>query len=138
MSNSPFSAGPLLPDTGASTKCTSGRCPPSLATAPVVASAPMVPICAQTAPGENEPATPPSKTTEVITSAVGSIVITTSAFCSRFRRRVGHQRADLTQGCRADGERSHTVVTRPAATSRPAIAEPMMPVPSTATRRSRP
>jgi hypothetical protein len=50
MSSWPASAGPLLPDTGASTNNTSGRCCLTVSSSPAVASTPIVPICAHTAP----------------------------------------------------------------------------------------
>src|ERR1700684_4485215 len=78
MSSWPASAGPLLPDTGASTNVTSGRTRPSRAASPAVALTPSVPIGTHTAPGANGGG-PPANITDSTTSASGSMVITTWA-----------------------------------------------------------
>src|SRR5215469_10771773 len=70
--------------------------------------------------------------TEPTTSAVGSIVITTLA-ARTASTGVGATTAPAaTSGSAAAGERSQTVVDRPAASRLLAIAAPMIPVPSTA------
>ena len=79
MSSWPCSAGPLLPETGASTNVTPGRTAASRSRKPRVAWTPIVPICAHTLPSANAAATPPSKMTDSTAAAVGSMVITTSA-----------------------------------------------------------
>ena len=134
MSSWPASAGPLLPDTGASTNMTSGRSSPSRLPISVVSARPIVPICAHTAPAGSASATPLSKITEVTTSAVGSIVITTCASWTASAGDAATSAPASDSGAVAVDERSQTVVRSPAETRLRAIAEPMMPVPSTATR----
>jgi hypothetical protein len=123
----------LLPDTGASTNMTSGLSWPSLLAISMVSVTPIVPICAHTAPGANASATPPSKTTEVTTPAVGSIVITTRASLTASAADAATRAPAPASGAVADADRSHTVVSSPAAIRLRAIADPMIPVPSTAT-----
>jgi hypothetical protein len=79
MSSCPCSAGPLLPDTGASTNSRSGWISASRAPVCSVASTPIVPICAHTAPGANASATWSPNITDSTTAAVGSVVIATLA-----------------------------------------------------------
>ncbi len=133
MSSWPVSAGPLLPDTGASTNSTSGRILASRAPASIVASTPIVPICTQTAPSVNPSTTPPLRTTESTTAAVGSMVITTLASRTASRADGAASAPASVSGAVACGDRSHTVVRIPAPTSLRAIADPIMPIPSTAT-----
>ena len=136
ISSWPFSAGPLLPDTGASTNSASGR---SLASCPAirsVGSIPIVPICAHTACGANDSATRPSKMTDSTTAAVGSIVITTRASLTASAADGAACAPTAASVAMTPGDRSQTVVGSPAASSLRAIAAPMMPVPSTTTRPS--
>ena len=133
MSSWPASAGPLLPDTGASTNITSGRSCRSVSSNPVVAESPIVPICAHTAPGANAAARPCGNITMSTASAVGSMVITTRASLVASRAEAATRAPAAASGAVASGDLSHTVVRRPAATKLRAIADPMMPVPSTVT-----
>src|SRR5215469_318272 len=129
----PASAGPLVPETGASTNITSGRTLLTCSARLSVAVTPIVPICAHAAPWLNASTTWPSTITVVTTSAVGSIVMTTSA--SRTAS-VGEGAASAPAAARAaatGADLSHTAVRNPALRRFRAIAEPMMPVPSTAT-----
>ena len=135
MSSWPVWAGPLLPDTGASTNMTPGRSSPSRAAVSAVAVTPMVPICAQTAPSAKASAAPPANITDLTTSAVGSMVITTWAFWTASLDDAATRAPASESDAVAAGDRSHTVVCSPAAIKLRAIAEPMMPVPSTATVR---
>jgi hypothetical protein len=132
MSSWPASAGPLLPDTGASTNVTSGRTRPSRLASPVVAVTPMVPICAHTAPGANG-GRPSANSADSTTSASGSMVITTRASRIASGTEAAGTAPTAASGVVASVDRSHTVVDSPAATRLRAMAEPMMPVPSTAT-----
>jgi hypothetical protein len=93
-----------------------------------------VPICAQAAPLGSASATPLSKITELTTPAVGSIVITTCASWTASAGDAATRAQAPANGAVAAGERSQTVVGSPAETRLRAIAEPMIPVPSTATR----
>jgi hypothetical protein len=93
-----------------------------------------VPICAHTAPSASACATPPAKITELTTPAVGSIVITTCASWTASTGDAATSAPASDSGAVAVGDRSQTVVRSPAETRLRAIAEPMMPVPSTATR----
>jgi hypothetical protein len=68
------------------------------------------------------------------TSAVGSIVITTCASPTASAADAAASAPASDSRAVAVGDRSQTVVRSPAETRRRAIAEPMMPVPSTATR----
>jgi hypothetical protein len=99
---------------------------------------PIVPIWAHTAPSASASATPPSSITEVTTSAVGSIVITTRAPATASRAEAPTRAPASASEAVAAADRSHTVVRWPAAISLRAMAAPMMPVPSTATRASAP
>ena len=134
MSSCPASAGPLLPDTGASTNMMSGRSSPIRLPISAVSARPIVPICAHTASWASALATPLSKITEVTTSAVGSIVITTCASRTASAGDAATSAPASDSGAVAVVERSQIVVRSPAETRLRAIAEPMMPVPSTATR----
>ena len=98
MSSWPCSAGPLLPETGASTNVTPGRAAASRSLKPRVASTPIVPICAHTLPSANAAATSASKMTDSTAAAVGSIVITTSCVPHRVLRRCRGDRARVGQG----------------------------------------
>ena len=100
---------------------------------PVVAVTPMVPICAHTAPGANG-GRPPANSTDSTASASGSMVITTRASRIASGTEAAGTAPTAASGVVASGDRSHTVVGSPAATRLRAMAEPMMPVPSTATR----
>ena len=100
----------------------------------VVSARPIVPICAHAAPAGSASATPLSKITEVTTSAVGSIVITTCASWTASAGDAATSAPASDSGAVAVDERSQIVVRNPAETRLRAIAEPMMPVPSTATR----
>src|SRR6202453_3347552 len=131
MSSWPASAGPLLPDTGASTNVTSGRTRPSRAASPAVALTPIVPICTHTAPGANGGG-PPANITDSTTSASGSMVITTWASLIASDAEAAATAPAAASGAVAAADRSHTVVGSPAVTRLRAMAEPMMPVPSTA------
>ncbi len=132
MSSCPASAGPLLPDTGASTNMTSGRTRLSRAASPVVAVTPMVPICDHTAPGANG-GRPSANITDSTASASGSMVITTRAARIASGTEAAATAPAAASGAVASADRSHTVVGSPAASRLRAMAEPMMPVPSTAT-----
>ena len=79
MSSWPASAGPRVPETGASTNRTSGRMPAAVAASCCVACTPMVPIWAQIASGASAWSMPWPTATEVAAAASDSIVITTSA-----------------------------------------------------------
>ena len=81
----------------------------------------------------NASVTPPSKTTELTTSAVESIVTTTVALSTASGAERAANGARLDKGAVADADRSHTVTASPADSSLCAIAEPMIPAPSTAT-----
>jgi hypothetical protein len=94
---------------------------------------PIVPICAHTAPWANACAAPSPKITDSTTSAVGSMVITTRPSPAASRAVAATWAPALASGAVAWSDRSHTVVRNPAASRLRAIAEPMMPVPSTAT-----
>jgi hypothetical protein len=123
----------LLPDTGASTNMTPGRCAASRSLIRRIASTPIVPICAHTHPAANAPATPPSKMTDSTAPAVGSIVITTPASRTASRADAATAAPASASGPVADAALSHTRVVRPAATRLRAIADPMIPAPITAT-----
>jgi hypothetical protein len=134
-SSSPRVAAPLLPETGASTKSTSGRTLRRWRATPSVSATPMVPICAQTAPFAMDSTTlPPENITELTASAVGSIVMTTRASRTASTADAAACAPATARAAVAEGARSHTVVGNPAPTRLRAIAEPMMPVPSTAAR----
>ena len=79
ISNWPFSAGARVPDTGASTNRTSGRCPAARAASRAVASTPMVAICAHTADGRIAASAPWPKATSSTAAASATMVITTPA-----------------------------------------------------------
>ena len=98
-----------------------------------VPATPMVPICAKTAPWAKAPLTPSSKRAALTISAVGSIVITTRASRTASATDPATDAPAFKSGSVADFERSQTVVASPAATRLRAIAEPMMPLPITAT-----
>ncbi|HEY2078323.1 MAG TPA: hypothetical protein VGH53_18485 [Streptosporangiaceae bacterium] len=132
MSSWPCSAGPLLPDTGASTNDTSGRTLRSRSATSMVAGTPIVPICAHTAPLANAVAGPLNMTDDTA-SAVGSIVITTSAPLTASADDSATRAPAPAGPAVAAADWSQTVVASPAPTRFLAIAEPMMPVPSTAT-----
>ena len=99
----------------------------------MVASTPIVPICAHTAPSGSRCATPSPNITDCTAAAVGSIVITTSAPATASAADAATAAPASASAAVACGDRSHTVVRSPAAIRLRAIAEPMMPVPSTAT-----
>src|SRR5215469_15883915 len=92
----------------------------------------MVPICAQAAPCSSAVTTARSSMTDLTTSAVGSIVITTLAPRTAAAGVGATVAPAATSGSAADGERSQTVADRPAASRFLAIAAPIIPVPSTA------
>jgi hypothetical protein len=98
-----------------------------------VDSTPIVPICAHTHPSGNASATPPSKITDSTASAVGSIVITTSASRTASRADGATTAPAAASGAVAAGDPSHTHVFKPAATRLRVIADPMIPAPITAT-----
>ena len=102
----------------------------------MVGVTPIVPICVQIASTSNAPATPPSKITDSTASAFGIMVITTRAPAAASGADPATIAPASASGSVTSADRSHTVVLSPAASSRRAIAEPMMPVPSTATRMS--
>jgi hypothetical protein len=77
--------------------------------------------------------TPSSKITDSTASAVGSIVITTSAFCTAARAEAATVAPASPSGPAAAADRSHTRVLKPAATRLRVIADPMIPAPITAT-----
>ena len=79
ISSWPFSAGPRVPDTGASTKYTSGRSWPTRAASSSLALTPIVLICDQTASGRIASSIPNSKATWFTAAASATMVITTSA-----------------------------------------------------------
>ena len=79
MNSSPASAGPRVPDTGASTNITSGRCAATTPASSSVAATPMVPICAQTAPGAIAASMPASSAADRVAAAPDRIVMTTPA-----------------------------------------------------------
>jgi precorrin-4 methylase len=99
---------------------------------PEVAARPIVPICAHTAPSANAAAAA-VKTTEFTTSAVGSMVITTRASRTASCGEAATSAPASASGAVASLDLSHTMVRSPAAARLRAIAEPMMPIPSTAT-----
>jgi hypothetical protein len=98
-----------------------------------VASTPIVPICAHTDLSANAPATPPSKITDSTASAVGSIVITTSAFRAASLADGAATAPAAASEAVAVADLSQTRVFMPAATRFRVIADPMIPAPSTAT-----
>ena len=99
-----------------------------------LAASPIVPICAHAAPPANAPDTSSSKITEVTTSGVGSMVMTTPASRTASAGVAATSAPASASGAVAEADRSHTVVRSPARSRLRAIAEPMMPVPSTAVR----
>ena len=101
----------------------------------VVPDTPIVPILARTAPGRKPAPTPSSRRAPLTISAVGSIVITTCASRTASATDAATEAPALKVAPVADFERSQTVVGIPAATRLRAIAEPMMPLPITATPR---
>src|SRR3984885_316901 len=111
MSSWPASAGPLLPDTGASTNVTSGRTRPSRAASPAVALTPIVPICAHAAPGANGGGAP-ANITDSTMSASGSMVITTWASLIASGAEAATTAPAPASGAVAAAGRSHTVVGR--------------------------
>jgi len=115
MSSWPASAGPLLPDTGASTNITSGRIAASLAAILVVSSMPIVPICAHTASGANASATWPPKMTDSVISAVGSIVMIARASRTASLGDAATAAPASASGAVTSRDRSQTVVRSPAA-----------------------
>ena len=129
----PCSAGPLLPETGASTNVTSGRATASRSRKSRVAWTPIVPICAHTLPSANAATTPPSKMTDSTAAAVGSMVITTSASRTASGADAAAPAPAPARAATAPGDPSQTRVSRPATARFLAIADPMMPAPITAT-----
>src|ERR1700733_985996 len=99
----------------------------------LVASTPIVPICAHTDPSANASATRPSKMTDSTAAAVGSIVITTPASRTASCADAATATPASASGPVADVSLPHTRVVRPAAARLRAIADPMIPAPSTAT-----
>ena len=95
-----------------------------------------MPICAHAAPAAITWTISPPKTTESTAAAVGSIVITTRASRTASAGDAASSTPASESGAATDGDRSHAVVISPARARLRAIAEPMMPVPSTATRTS--
>ncbi len=126
----PDSAGSRLPDTGASTNAT----PAALANAANswIPVRPTVPICTHTDPAEKLPIA--LVMTEVVAAASGSMVITTEAPLTASSALAATCAPLARSGSARPGVRFQTVTSRPAASRERAIAEPMMPVPSTATR----
>jgi hypothetical protein len=132
------SAGPFVPETGASTNSTSGRILCTCIARLSVATTPIVPICAQTAPWASASRTPPSSMTELTMSAVGSIVMTTFASRTESGAEVTVCTPASARREAADVDLSHAIVRNPDLTRFRAIAPPMMPVPITATDMSWP
>src|SRR5580704_8262756 len=132
----PASAGPRVPDTGASTNSTSGRLLLAVAASSSVARGPMVPICTHAAPGRSAASTPlPSVTAETV-PASGSIVMTTSAPAAAAAGCRCAEAPSSVSGVVRPGVRFQTSTCRPALSRLRVIAAPIVPVPSTATRGS--
>ena len=93
----------------------------------------MVPICAKIAPAAKASLTPSSKSEALTISAVGSMVMTTRVPRTASATEPATDAPACESGSVADFDRSQTAVGRPAAIRLRAIAEPMMPVPITAT-----
>ncbi len=117
-----------MPSTGASTKRT-----PAAAARPANSRAPATPTvehCNQTAPGRI--AGSASAITARTASASNSMVSTTSASATAAAAVRATSATPSNAAARA-AERFQTVVARPAPATRRAMAEPMIPSPSTAT-----
>src|SRR5579859_2649094 len=100
---------------------------------PSVSATPIVPICPHTQPSGRASATPLLNITDFTTSAVGSMVITACAPVTASAADGATTAPASASGLVAAADPSQTVVSSPAATRLRAIAEPMMPVPSTVT-----
>ena len=97
------------------------------------AATPIVPICAHTQPFANSSATLPSKITELTASAVGNMVITTCAARTASWGDTAATAPASARGATAELKPSHTLTGKPAASNLRAIADPIIPAPSTAT-----
>src|SRR4051794_15160108 len=138
ISNFACSAGPLLPETGASTKETSGRRSATRSAKRSVAARPMVPICTNVAPDATDCSVFWWSSTDVTASASGSMVMTASASATAsfgLEATVAPAAAAATV---LAAVRSHAVVARPFRQRLMAKADPMVPVPRTVTLSGRP
>jgi hypothetical protein len=122
----PFSAGALVPRTGASTNATPASA--AIAASRPSGSTPTVAICSQVAPGRADARAP--SITDAVTSPSASMVTTRSAAATASAGVPATRAPDDTRRWALDRSRFHTV-TGPAAAHRAAMAPPMIPVPRT-------
>ena len=131
--SSPCSAGPLLPDTGASMRITSGRsAPPSRRRAQIPAT-PIVLICAQIAPGASAASMPWSRAMDMNGIGIGHHrdddrrLVVPRRPASRLPPRQGRR------GLGSRRVRFQTIVGIPARKAHAAIPWPIVPMPRKAT-----
>ena len=98
-----------------------------------VAASPIVPIWAQTAPGARPASMPWSTATSRTASPSVTIVMATSAEPTASAGLAAATAPSSVRADTAEGVRFHTTVVKPARSRLVAKAEPIVPVPSTAT-----
>ena len=131
--NWPAAAGSLLPDTGASTRATSGRSASAMAATRSNPATPIVLICTQIEPGASAASTPWSRAIEMTASASVTIVTMMAARRAASAAESATSAPSPARSRVASGSRFQTIVGRPARSALVAIPWPIAAMPRMAT-----